>query len=604
MTSPRPHASRAAVVVVSLAVLAAACGGSTATSSTTSGAPTSTSAPTTTLPPTTSTTEVPPAGGEVVVGLLEEPASLSPFGFEGISGVVATIGAGVWVGAAKVDGETLELVPDLLVTLPSVANGGLVVNADGTETVSYEIDPRAVWADGVPISGDDFRFTYEQVMLSGVEGVDRSGYDLILPESIVAEPKGFRFTIARPSLAVESLFSIVLPAHIVEGTDLVGDWADEMWVSGGPFSFDQWSRGEFLTLVRNPNYWKTDETGDRLPYLDRVVFRFVPDVDTLVAEFRERRIDVITPGWDPALFDEMAALDGVTVDVAGTGQWEHLAFQFGDGRLARNPGSYNEHLEYRLAVAHALDRQAIADALFGGWGIGLESYVEASTPGWSSAAWAQYDFDPDRARDYLTQLCAKDGVDCADSPPTAVFTTAEQRGELSLALEAMLTGVGIAYRAELEPRVVFLGETLEFGTFDLSDWSWAGTPGLEGLVALHRAWDPRQAPPTGTNYYRFGSPAYQGEGEFAAYHEGPSSLIDESTARMAEIVDLLATTVDEVALRGLLTEAESILAAEVVFVPLFQTPDAGIVWSDEIEGYRHYPAIDTWNLATWRRANG
>jgi peptide/nickel transport system substrate-binding protein len=470
--------------------------------------------------------------------------------------------------------------------------------------VHLDIAPEAVWADGMPISGEDFRFTYDTVMRPDVL-VDKSGYDLIDPGSLVVGEKSFEFRLVGPSLVVESLFPVLLPAHVVGPVDVMsGSWEEDMWISGGPFEFEEWSRGEFITLVRNPNYWKVDDAGQSLPYLDRVVFRFVPDEDTLLAEFEARHLDVITPSWDPALLDRLSALSGVSVDVAGSGQWEHVTFQFGDGRFVRNPGSYNEHLEYRLAVAHAIDRQGVVDAVLGGWGKPLDSYVEAFTPAWSQGAWAKYDYDPDKARDYLTALCAKDGVDCAANPPTAVLVTTEQRGDLALALESMFTAVGIEYRSELEPRVIFLGETIEFGTFDLGDWTWVGTAGLRELAALHRVWDPEQAPPIGSNYYRLGSPGYHGEGDLLDYQEGPSSLLNEHTARMAEIYDLLGATVDEREVLALVAEAETILAEQLVFIPLYELPDAGVVWADEIGGYRHHPSEDTWNVATWNRIDG
>ena len=601
----RPRRALGTVLVLVL-VVAAACGDDAA--STTAGPASSTSSgadsATTTAGTTTTGAGAIEPGGEVVVGVLEEPLSLNWFAGGAESPVVGLIGAAVWVGMADVDGVTREFVPDVVVALPSVANGGLVVNGDGSESVRLDIAPEAVWADGTPISGEDFRFTYETVMRPDVL-VDKSGYELIDPTSLVVGEKSFEFRLVRPSLVVESLFPVLLPAHVVGGVDVMsGSWDEDMWISGGPFEFEEWSRGEFITLVRNPNYWKVDESGQSLPYLDRVVFRFVPDVDTLVTEFEARHLEVINPSWDPALLDRLSALEGVAVDVAGAGQWEHITFQFGDGRFVRNPGSYNEHLEYRLAVAHAIDRQGVVDAVLGGWGEPLDSYVEAFTPAWSQGAWATYDYDPDKARDYLTALCAKDGVDCAANPPTAVFVTTEQRGDVALALESMFTAVGIEYRSELEPRVIYLGETIEFGTFDLGDWTWVGRPGLRELAALHRVWDPEQAPPIGANYYRFGSPGYQGEGDLLDYQEGPSSLLNEHTARMAEIYDLLGATVDEREVLALVAEAETILAEQLVFIPLYELPDAGVVWADEIGGYRHHPAEDTWNIATWNRIDG
>ena len=595
----------------------AACGDDPGATTTTSPVTTTTSATTTTDPGATTTTEpIGPRneyGGEVVIGELVEPLSLNPF-VTGGGGSGERIGQAFFAGVADVDGFTLELVPDVVVSLPSIANGGLVINGDGTETVTFIIDPAAVWADGTPISGEDFRFTFETIMDPALE-LDRTGYEDIDPASLVVGDKSFRFTLQRPSLLVESLFDVLLPAHEVRGTDILGDWNDRMWVSGGPFELEEWSRGEFVTLTRNPAYWKIDpETGQQLPYLDRVVFRFVEDVETLVAEFEARRLDVITPGVDPAILGELAALVGPVVDVVGGGQWEHLSFEFGDGRLSRNPESYNEHVEFRRAVVHAIDRDAIASAVFdGAWGEGMDSYIDAFTPGWSNEAWAQYDYDPDAARLDIEALCAKEGVDCVANPPTMVFTTTEQRIDLAEALQPMLEAVGIAFEAELEPRVVFLGETIEYGRFDVGVWSWAGGPGLHRLVCAHRFWDPRLLPPLGTNYYRFGSPGYSGVGEFVSYQEGPSSVINEATTRLEELTTLLGvdqgchpSTVEPTAILGLVGEAEAILASELAFIPLYQLPEAGVVWADEIAGYKHNPTGggDTWNIAFWHRIDG
>jgi ABC-type transport system substrate-binding protein len=346
-----------------------------------------------------------------------------------------------------------------------------------------------------------------------VYGLDRSGYEDIVPGSVVVGEKSFRFVLSRPSLVVESLFSVLLPAHVVAGTDLMADWNDRMWVSGGPFQFESWTPAteedlfSTIILTRNDAYWKVDgDTGQQLPFLDRVVFRFVGDVDTLVAEFEARRLDVITPGADAAILDHLAALEGVVVDVVGNGQWEHLSFQFGQGRLTRNPGSYNSHLEFRRAVAHAVDRDRVAAELFGSWGVGMDSYVEAFTPGWSQAAWAQYDYDPDAARTALAELCAKPDIDCTTNPPTVVFTaqSADLRIRLSEILEPMFTEVGIAFRAELDPALVFFGSTLDFGRYDLGLQ-------LEGLArsgpfAAHARRLTRRHPAAGARLRALGRP--------------------------------------------------------------------------------------------------
>jgi len=57
----------------------------------------------------------------------------------------------------------------------------------------------------------------------------------------------------------------------------MADYNETGWLSCGPFSVDQWQKGEFVKVVRNDNFWKTDpETGQQLPYLDSIVFPVHP----------------------------------------------------------------------------------------------------------------------------------------------------------------------------------------------------------------------------------------------------------------------------------------------------------------------------------------
>ncbi len=87
------------------------------------------------------------------------------------------------------------------------------------------------------------------------------------------------------------------------------------------------------------------------------------------------------------------------------------------------------------------------------------------------------------------------------------------------------------------------------------------------------------------------------------FNQGPSSVIDENTARYAELRVLMNGTVDEALLAGYIAEAEEILADQVVIIPLYQRLDPGAVWADTIGGYKHNPtsAGDTWNIESWYR---
>ena len=592
-------------MVMAVALVAAACGASgdaatttTTTAATTTTAPTTTAPTTTAAPATTTTTTFVPSGpgygGEAIVGDDQEPPTLNPFAPGGDTFIVSKVAQALHVGALDIDGTTLELIPEVITEVPTVANGGLVVNPDGTLTVRHQIRQEAVWADGVPISGHDLAFTYE--VLTDAEVVadtifhSDNPYDLIVPSSIVAGDKTFEYATSHPTVEWEGLFRVIIPRHQVEGSDFLNDWNTTPWVSGGPFVFESWEPGRSLRLTRNESYWKADpETGLQLPYLDAVEFRFIPETSALMAAFRDREVDLINPPPFMPEVEGIAAMPGVRLEVRSGPIWEHFSFQFGPGN--RNEGSLNRHLLFRRAVAHALDRDALADEATWGHGARQDSYLDAFTPAWSSGAWARYDHDPQRARDLIAELCA--GVECPE-PPTVVFSTTSNgdvRIRLAGLLEQQLEAVGIEVVLDLEDSSLFFGNTLDRGTHDMGLWAWVGSPGMAGVVAIHDVFDPESPPPEGTNYYRWGAP--------------DSVVRDEHTARFAEIRDAMNATVDREELLALIAEAEEILADQVVIIPIYSRLDPGLVWADEIGGHVHNPsqAGDTWNVESWYRVD-
>ncbi|MDH3730439.1 MAG: ABC transporter substrate-binding protein [Acidimicrobiia bacterium] len=603
-----------AALLAAFAMVAAACGDTGSTETTTAQtsppateAPTSTAPPATEAPATTAPAFQKPYGGEVFVASDQEPPTLNTFAPGGDNFIVSIIGQSYWVGVQDIDGFTLELIPDLVTELPTVANGGITVNADGTETVRYQIRDEAVWADGTPISGDDFQFTYDTIMDPDLPILKATYEDIV---STTAGPKTFEYTLSAPTVQAELIFGTILPKHDVEDSDFINDWNDTMWVSGGPFEFDAWQKGEFVKVVRNENFWKTDaETGQQLPYLDSVVFRFIPETASLINAFKAREVDVINPPPSIETIEDLQTLtgEGASVEVLSGPIWEHMFFTFGDGRLQRNPDSYNEFLEYRKAVAHAIDKQKIVDEILKGQVEPLDSFVDAFSPTLSQASWAQYDYDPAKAAGFIDDLCARDDTDCDATPVKAIFSTTsnnDARVTLSELFVTMFEDAGIAYEAQLEDSSLYFGETLDFAIIDVGEFAWVGTPGFAGLISILDVWDPEAPPPDGSNYYRWGTPEVTGA-DPDGFNQGASVLIDENTTRFAEIRDAMNATVDTDELVALLNEAENILADQVVIIPLYARLDPGAVWADEVAGYKHNPsqAGDTWNIEEWYRVD-
>ncbi len=588
-------------LLLAFTLIAAACGGDDegGDTTTTTAAPeetTTTAAPetttTTAAPETTTTTaqNLKDYGGSVTVADDQEPPTLNPFVPGGTNFIVSIVGQSYLSGVQEVDGFTLTLIPEQVTELPTTSNGGVVVNDDGTMTVSYQIRDEVVWADGTPVTGDDYQFTYDTIMDPDLPTI-KDLYDQITSTEVGA--KTFSFTMAAPTAQYELMFNFIIPKHDVEGSDFVNDWNDTMWVSAGPFEFVEWQKGEFIKVSRNANYWKIDNiTGQTLPYLDEVVFRFIPETESIINAFRAREVDVIQPPPATETIEALQALEpeGALVEVLSGPVWEHLNFQFGPRRLDRNENSHNENLAYRQAVAHAIDKNLIVDEILAGQVEPLNSFVEAFSPALSTGAWKQYDYNVDTASALVDQAKTELGVD----ELFAVFSTTsnnDARVKLSELFVGMFNDVGITYENQLEDSQLFFGETFDSGFWDLGEWAWVGSPGFSGLISIFDVFDPEAPPPDGQNMYRWGTP--------------DSVIIDENTARFAEIRDALNSSVDEEVLVPLIQEGENILADQVVIIPLYARLVTAAVWADEVQGFKHNPtdASHTWNMEEWYRVD-
>ncbi len=591
------------VLVIAFALVAAACSsddgaGDTEETTTTAATETTQAAEettTTVAAETTTTTEAKPEkpyGGEAIVGDSQEPPTLNPFVPGGDNFIVSIIGQGYLTGVQEIDGYTLGLIPELVTELPTTENGGVTLNEDGTMTVKYEIRDEAQWEDGTPISGADFLFTLETILDPDLP-VDKTTYEDIVTESIVVGDKTFEYTLAAPTALYELIFGTILPKHSIEGSDFTTDWNDAMWASGGPFIFNEWSKGEFVELVRNDNYWRTDaETGQQLPYLDSVIFKFIPESESLINAFKAREVDVIQPDPNTEIIETLQALEpeGARVEVLSGPVWEHVNFQFGDARFDRNENSCTESLAMRQAAGHAINKQLLVDEILAGQVEPLDSYVTAFAPALSQDSWAQYNFDSAAAGELYAAAVEETGKECS-----FVFSTTsnnDARVKISELFVDMFGAAGIPYENQLEDSQLFFGETLDNGKWDFGEWAWVGTPGLAGLIGIHDVWDPEAPPPDGSNYYRYG-----------IAEEGATA--DDASARYAEVRDLMNQTVDPDELAALISEEENILADNAIMHPLYARLVTAAVWEDEVGGFKHNPsqAGHTWNIEDWYRTD-
>jgi peptide/nickel transport system substrate-binding protein len=304
-------------------------------------------------------------------------------------------------------------------TEPSVAKSW-TSSKDGREFV-LQLRRGLRFSDGHPMDADDVLFTFQVYLDEKVHSPQR---DLLLvggqPVTVdKLDSYRVRFRLAQPYAAAERIFDslAILPRHLLESAWREGKLA-EAWslnttpsaVAGlGPFRLKEYQPGERIVLERNPYYWKTDRQGNRLPYLDRLEFRFVPAEDAQVLRYMSGEADVLNRVGSRNF--EMLRQDvrtrGDQLQDLGPGlEYNFLFFNLGPVDARRYPEiaarqTWFGNVGFRQAISAALDREAIARLVYGGRAAPLWGHVTPGNRLWVNTTLAKPPQSLDRARQIL-----------------------------------------------------------------------------------------------------------------------------------------------------------------------------------------------------------
>ena len=231
------------------------------------------------------------------------------------------------------------------------------------------------FSDGQPLDADDVLFTI-RVYLD--ENVHASQRDLLIvggkPITVrKTDAQTLIFQLAKPYGAGERLFDgfMILPRHLLEKPYLEGKLTQagalatpaSQWASAGPFRLKEYLPGQKLTLERNPYYWKTDSKGNELPYLDEIVFLFVPSADAQVLRFQSGETDMISRLGAENFAALSRRQSGYVMMDAGAGlEYNFLFFNLNELGSKATPGMTQKahvRLQPSASLSHALARDCV-----------------------------------------------------------------------------------------------------------------------------------------------------------------------------------------------------------------------------------------------------
>jgi peptide/nickel transport system substrate-binding protein len=354
--------------------------------------------------------EIGQAGGRLAVSLRAEPKTLNP-----LTAVDAP--SREVIGAMQADLIHINRATQL--TEPALAKSWKV-SPDGLQ-YTLVLRKGLRFSDGQPLDADDVLFTMRVYVDENVHATQR---DLLIVggKPITArkvDGSTVLFQLAKPYGAGERLFDglAILPRHLLEKTYLEGKLAQSgglaaaanSWAGAGPYRLKEYEPGQKLVLERNPFYWKVDAKGNSLPYLNELVFLFVPSADAQVLRFQSGETDVISR-LGAENFSALARQQSTyTMSDAGPGlEYNFLLFNLNDLGAKVSPemaskSKWFHEVKLRQAVSAAIDRDAIVRLIYQGRGAALWGPVTPGNRRWVDASIARPARSLERARALLKE---------------------------------------------------------------------------------------------------------------------------------------------------------------------------------------------------------
>lgn len=330
--------------------------------------------------------------------------------------------------------------------IPSVAKGW-EWSSDG-RTITFHLRQGMKWSDGDDFDADDFLFWYEDMIRYPALSDRIDDQELMvggeLAELEKIDQHTFSITFAVPNYIFEEMlpsyeFEPIVPSHYlkqfhpryasqaqidsfmaVDGASVWKDWFYQKYYFMSPQSVGTpvlwaWTQTNAMdqplqVLERNPYYWKVDEAGRQLPYVDRMVRTLMPNNEAMVlkavageVDFQTRRITGVNNRT--VLVENQQRGQYRVVPVGNPGNnGGVIFFNFWQDDDPYKMGLYND-LNFRIALSLAIDRQEINDILNKGLGNPGNAFTGPGLPMYDQANADMYaEHDPQRASHMLDSL--------------------------------------------------------------------------------------------------------------------------------------------------------------------------------------------------------
>ena len=502
-------------------------------------------------------------GGQLVFTTTSDPRSFNPVVAKE-SSTSAVIGY-LFEGLTKTDGETLEVQPSLAKSW-KVSDDGL--------TWTFDLREDVLWSDGKPFTAEDVVFTFNDLIYN--DNIPTSSRDIFTIDGKEFKVKEIdQYTVEfilpmRFAPFLRSMGTSIMPKHALKSSVDDGtfnfkwgiDTPVEEIVGTGPYLLELYQPGQRVVLKANPLYWDKSDKGEKLPFIQRIIYLIVQNQDVALLKFLEGETDSCeVRGTDYPLLKPLESEKDFTVyDLGATFGSNFVVFNQ-NSRV--NPKtnkpfvdpiklSWFRNLAFRKAVAYAIDKERIIQIVMNDLGFPQYSAMNPSAGIFYNPNVLKYDYDLEKAKKILNDagFIDRDGdgiVEDSDGNKVEfnLFTSSNSPERLQIAaiIRHDLEEIGL--------KVNFLG--LEFNNLvakliGIYDWD-AILIGLTGGIEPH-----------------FGKNVWVSNGQLHFWNPGQEKPETEWEARIDEIFNLAVQELDDKNRKPLYDEWQMIVSEKLPLI--------------------------------------
>lgn len=353
-------------------------------------------------------------GGSLRGSTLSDFKTLNPFLSTESPSIPAILSADV--GLLRRDPYTWDFIPYMAESYQASEDG---------LTLTFNLRPGMKWSDGKPITSADWVTTWK---IHTDPAVGSNSYDSFFiedkpitvsapdPQTVVFEfpvPDANGLSLASFSPWPDHIFG---PVYLESGADGI----KAMWGSGeepskvvsfGAFSFESYRPGERVTFKKNPYFgeWNIDQAGNPLPYLDTYEVRIVGGQDADLAAFLSGDTDIFSTTNPDHVAEIQGAIQSnrlaavLKTNVSPVASSSYIIFNWNKKSDPEKERLFRD-VRFRQAMSHLLNRAAIVEVVYGGFGTPTYTAVYPVLSEWQNPDVAKYDYDPQRASELLAEL--------------------------------------------------------------------------------------------------------------------------------------------------------------------------------------------------------